>query len=55
MIFDIVGTCIGALILGGGLYYWIKEKEDGESRKIYGITTGVGALIVVGMLIQIGL
>ena len=34
----------GIAVAGAGLYYLSKSK-DAESRKIYGITTAVGAVI----------
>ena len=53
MIFSIVALLIGAAVLGGGLYYLIKEKNDPESRKIYGVVAAVGAVILIGMLVKI--
>lgn len=42
MIYNIIGLIIGILILGAGIFTFIKEKTDRESRKIYGITMGAG-------------
>lgn len=47
----IIGLLIGLLIFGFGIYYLIKEKNDKESRKIYTVTTVVGAVIAIGVLI----
>ena len=47
MVIGIIGIIIGLLVLGAGIYYLVKEKDDKESRKIYGITSGVGAVITV--------
>lgn len=44
---EITGLVIGLLILGGGLYYLIKEKDDAESRKIYSIASVIGVVIAV--------
>lgn len=52
MIFNIVGLVIGLLILGAGIYYLAKEKEDKESRKIYSVTTLVGSVITVIMIVK---
>lgn len=41
----IIGLLIGLLVLGFGLYYLVKEKDDKESWTIYTITTIVGAVI----------
>lgn len=35
------------MILAAGLYYLIKEKSDPESRKIYGVISGIGGMITV--------
>lgn len=43
----------GLIVLAGGIYYLLKEKQDKESRKIYAITVLVGALIVIGTIIKI--
>ena len=43
----IVGLIIGILLFGAGIYYLNQNKNDAESRKIYGITTAVGAVIAV--------
>lgn len=51
MIIKIIGTLIGALILGAGIYYLSKEKSDKESRRIYGIVSAAGGLIFVVMLV----
>lgn len=51
MTVKIIGAVIGALILGFGLYYLIKEKNDPESRKIYGIISAIGGLLFTIMLI----
>lgn len=47
----IIGLLIGLLILGFGLYYLIKEKEDKESRMIYTVTAIVGAILAIGALV----
>lgn len=52
MIFNIIGTIIGALIFGSGIFYLIKEKEDKESRKIYSITSGIGVVIILIMVVK---
>ncbi|MCD8095980.1 MAG: hypothetical protein LUE12_07635 [Ruminococcus sp.] len=53
MIISIIGILIGALIIGFGLYYLIKEKADADSRKIYGISVGIGVVIFAAMLIKL--
>ncbi|ADL03761.1 hypothetical protein Closa_1151 [[Clostridium] saccharolyticum WM1] len=32
MMFSIIGMVIGALILGAGIYYFAKDKNNPESR-----------------------
>lgn len=41
------------MVLVFGIYYLVKEKEDKESVKIYGVTTAIGAVVFVGMLISL--
>ena len=47
MVIGIIGIVIGLLVLGAGIYYLIKEKNDKESKKIYGITSGIGVVVTV--------
>lgn len=50
MILSIIGLIIGILIFIAGLYYFVKEKNDMDSRKIYGITMLIGLIIAVVMV-----
>ena len=45
MILKIVGLIISVMILGAGVYYRVKERQDPESRKIYTVTGIVGGVI----------
>lgn len=45
MIKSIVGIVIGLALLAAGVFYLVKEKNDAESRKIYGTVCVVGAVI----------
>lgn len=42
----IIGLIIGVLLVIAGLYYLSQSKDDAESKKIYGICTAVGVVIV---------
>ena len=54
MVIKIIATIIGALILGAGVYYLIKEKHDPESKKIYSIISVIGgAIFLVGLILTI--
>ena len=53
MIISVIGMLIGALVAGVGVYQLIKEKQDKESVKIYGIISGVGGVIFIGMLVKL--
>jgi len=44
-------TC--ALVLAAGIYYLRKEKDDPESRKIYGIVSAVGGVLFIVMLVRL--
>jgi len=52
-IFTVIGFIIGVMILGAGVYYFSKAKDDADSRKIYGITIAVGAVIIIGLIVKI--
>ena len=41
----IIGLIIGILVLGAGIYYLAREKNDPESRKIYTIVSVTGGII----------
>lgn len=47
MAFCIACIIIGCMILGAGIYYLIQEKDNAESRKVYGITSLIGAVILL--------
>ena len=51
MIVKIIGMIIGALVLGVGLFYFTKDKNDPESRKIYGIISACGGTVLIFSLI----
>ena len=53
MIITVIAFLIGLLLLGCGLFYLFKEKDDNESRKIYIITALIGAVIVIGAAIKL--
>lgn len=44
---QIIGLIIGLLLLAAGLHYLNQNKNDTESRKIYGITAAIGAVVAV--------
>lgn len=43
----IIGLIIGILILGAGIYYLTKKKQDTESRKIYTVVSVIAAVCAV--------
>ena len=45
MIVKIIGLIIGLLVLGAGICYLVKEKQDVESRKIYTVVSVIGGVI----------
>ena len=53
MAISIIGAVIGAMVLGASFYNFKKEKDDRESRKIYGIIGGIGGLIFIGSIIKL--
>ena len=53
MIVTIIGLLIGLLVLGAGIYYLVKEKEDPESKKIYTVVTVIGLVVAVVAAIRL--
>ncbi len=51
MIWSIVFLIIGIMIVVAGIYYFVREKSDPMSRKIYGIVSIVGVVIAVAATI----
>lgn len=54
---DLIGTvvalAVGLAVLCGGVYYLVKEKNDRASRKIYGVVTVAGAVVVAFVVVRI--
>ena len=53
MISGIIGLIIGILVAVAGIYYLGKEKNDPESKKIYGTITVIGVVVAIVMIIKI--
>lgn len=53
MIIGIIGVIIGILLLAVGLYYFIKEKDDAEARRIYLVVMTVGVIVTAVAAIKI--
>lgn len=53
VVFPIIGLLIGIAMTGAGIYYWVKEKHDRSSVKIYRTVTVIGAVIVIGLAVKI--
>ena len=47
MITKIIGLVIGLLVLGAGIYYLAKEKNDPESKKIYTVVSVIGGAVEI--------
>lgn len=45
MAVKIIGLIIGILVLGAGIYYLVREKNDPESKKIYTVISTVGGIV----------
>ena len=45
MTVKIIGLIIGILVLGAGIYYLAKKKNDAESKKIYTVVSVVGGIV----------
>lgn len=44
---------VGLVILGSGLFYCFKEKEDKSARKVYLVFSVVGAVLAVGAVLKL--
>lgn len=53
IIIGIIGLIIGILVAVAGIYYLGKEKNDPESKKIYGTITVIGVVVAIVMIIKI--
>lgn len=47
MVKAILGIVIGLLVFGTGIFYLVKDKDDKESKKIYGTISAAGMLVAV--------
>lgn len=52
---SIIGIIIGVAVLGAGIYYLVKEKNDAESKKIYSVVSVLGALLTLVMLLRLAI
>lgn len=55
MTVSIIGIIIGVAVLGAGIYYLVKEKNDAESKKIYSVVSVLGALLTLVMLLRLAI
>lgn len=55
MTVSIIGIIIGVAVLGAGIYYLVKEKNDAESKKIYSMVSVLGALLTLVMLLRLAI
>lgn len=55
MVVTILALVIGLSIAGAGVYYYMKERNDADSRKIYTVIGLVGLLIAVGVILKVGI
>lgn len=53
MFVTIALLAVGLLILCGGLYYLVRERQDAEARKIYAAASSAGALLAVAVAVKI--
>jgi len=53
MIFGIIGMIIGITVAAFSVYLLVKNKDDVESKKIYGTACGIGAVVFAVALIKL--
>lgn len=53
MYFTIFMIIAGFCLLSAGLHFFIKEKHDKDSRKVYGTMSLIGAIIILANVFKI--
>ncbi len=53
MVISIIGMVIGIIVAIVGCVYLVKEKDDKDSRKIYGTISVIGLAVFVAMLVKL--
>lgn len=46
MMVSVLLVLVGLMLLGAGGYYLSKNKQDAESRKVYGIAALIGVVVL---------
>lgn len=52
MVISIIGMIIGIIVAIVGCVYLVREKDDKDSRKIYGTISVIGLAVFVAMLVK---
>lgn len=53
IVIAVIALIIGVIVLCAGIYYLRKEKDDRESKKIYSVTAGIGALVTAAAVVRL--
>ncbi len=53
MVISIIGMIIGIIVAIVGCVYLVREKDDKDSRKIYGTISVIGLAVFVAMLVKL--
>ena len=53
MMLEVILLPIGVMMAIAGVYYRVKDKDDAESRKIYGIVALIGVVLAVAMAVKL--
>lgn len=53
MTISVLGILIGLAVTVAGLVLLMKDRNDAESVKIYGIISAIGGIVFVGALIKL--
>lgn len=53
MVISIIGMVIGIIVAIVGCVYLVREKDDKDSRKIYGTISVIGLAVFVAMLVKL--
>ena len=52
-IMTILGLIVGVFLSGAGIYYFVQNKNDRESKRVYSVITAIGLLILISMVVKI--
>ena len=52
-IMTILGLIVGVFLTVAGIYYFVQNKDNRESKRVYSVITAIGLLILISMVVKI--